>query len=137
MHPLVLHACAGKLLFTFSKQLCRSLLLSLHLGGDRNVRLCWLTLRQTITIARRLLEENDDITLKMRWIYADALYNHDGATLDELREAVTTLEDVERIARRVFGAAHPLVGKMEADLRTARAVLRAAPSDELGEVENA
>ena len=29
------------------------------------------------------------------------------ATLDDLREAVTTLEDAERIARRVLGGAHP------------------------------
>ena len=32
-----------------------------------------------------------------------ALYDNDDATLDDLREAVTTLEDVERIARRVLG----------------------------------
>ena len=31
----------------------------------------------------------------------------DAATLDDLREAVTTLEDAERIARRVLGGAHP------------------------------
>ena len=30
-----------------------------------------------------------------------------GATLDDLREAVTTLEELERTARRVFGGAHP------------------------------
>ena len=63
----------------------------------------------------------------------------DGATLDDIREAVTTIEDTERTARRVFGAAHPLVGKMEADLRTARGVLRAgeALSGGLNEVEDA
>ena len=32
-----------------------------------------------------------------------ALYQDPRATLDDLREAVTTLEDTERIARRVFG----------------------------------
>ena len=31
----------------------------------------------------------------------------DGATLDDLREAVTTLEETERTARRVLGGAHP------------------------------
>ena len=36
------------------------------------------------------------------------LYEDDGATLDDLREAVTTLEDTERTARRVLGGAHPL-----------------------------
>ena len=43
----------------------------------------------------------------MRWVYAQALYHDDSATLDDLREAVTTLEDAEPIARRVLGGAHP------------------------------
>ena len=47
------------------------------------------------------------------------------ATLDDLREAVTTLEDAERIARRVFGGAHPLTAWAEGNLRYARAALRA------------
>ena len=47
------------------------------------------------------------------------------ATLADLREAVTTLEDSERIARRVFGSAHPLVANIEVFLRDARAALRA------------
>ena len=49
----------------------------------------------------------------------------DGATLDNLREAVTTLEDTERTARRVLGGAHPVVGSIEAFLRHARAALAA------------
>tara|TARA_B100000459_G_scaffold75945_1_gene42271 strand:+ start:628 stop:801 length:174 start_codon:yes stop_codon:yes gene_type:complete len=49
----------------------------------------------------------------------------DGATLDDLREAVTTLEETTRIARRVFGGAHPLTIQIEDDLRSARAELRA------------
>ena len=48
-----------------------------------------------------------------------------GATLDDLREAVTTLEETERTARRVFGGAHPTHNGIEADLRNARAALRA------------
>ena len=61
-----------------------------------------------------------------RKVYARALYGDPGATLDELREAVTTLEDTERIARRVLGGAHPLVGLMEGGaLRNSRAALRA------------
>ena len=47
------------------------------------------------------------------------------ATLDDLREAVTTLEETERIARRVFGGVHPLTVGLEGDLRDARAALRA------------
>ena len=52
-------------------------------------------------------------------------YHFYGATLDDLREAVTTLEDTSRIARRVFGSAHPLTTEMEGELREARAALRA------------
>ena len=58
-------------------------------------------------------------------IYAKALCRVDGATLDDLREAVTTLEDVEWIARRVFGGAHPLTKDIEDALQEARAALRA------------
>ena len=53
--------------------------------------------------------------------YARALFGDPGATLDDLREAVTTLEDAGRIARRVFGGAHPLTGGIEETLRDARA----------------
>ena len=59
----------------------------------------------------------------MRWTYAEALYVDRGATLDDIREAVTTLEDVERIARRVLGGAHPTVAGIEIALRAARARL--------------
>ena len=47
------------------------------------------------------------------------------ATLGDLREAEATLEDTERIARRVFGGAHPLVVEMELALRCVREALRA------------
>ena len=83
--------------------------------------------------------------LQMRWIYGQALYNDPSASLDHLREAVTTLEDAERTARRVLGGAHPSTRAIEATLRKARAALRARetpPSDsredgDLDDVENA
>jgi hypothetical protein len=61
----------------------------------------------------------------MRTLYAQALYKDASATLDDLREAVTTLEEIERIARRVLGGAHPLTTDFERDLQKARAALRA------------
>ena len=61
----------------------------------------------------------------MRWYYADALYEDDGATLEDLREAVTTLEETERTARRVLGGAHPTTNWIEAALRGARGALAA------------
>ena len=54
-----------------------------------------------------------------------ALYKADGATLDDLREAVNTLEGTERTARRVMGGTHPLTMQIEPSLRNARAALRA------------
>ena len=53
-----------------------------------------------------------------------ALFEDPAATLDDLREAVTTLEETTRIARRVFGGAHPLTTEMVIDLRHVRAMLR-------------
>jgi hypothetical protein len=82
-------------------------------------------LRKTLVVARCVLGESDELTLKMRWVYAEALYKADGATLDDLRESVTTLEDSERTTRRVFGGAHPLTTGIEGDLRDARAALHA------------
>jgi hypothetical protein len=78
-----------------------------------------------ILVARRVLGESKDLTLKMRWTYAVRLYMDDGATLDDLREAVTTLEETERTARRVLGGAHPVTMDIEESLREARAALRA------------
>ena len=76
-------------------------------------------------VARRVLGENNEITLKLRWIYGQALYRDEGATLDDLRKAVTTLEETKRIARRVFGGKHPDVVDMENNLQLAQAKLRA------------
>ena len=82
-------------------------------------------LRKTVPVARRVLGENDQLTLKTRCMYATALYRDAGATLGDLREAVTTLEDAERIARRVLGGAHPIMVDMLDGLRNSRAALDA------------
>jgi tetratricopeptide (TPR) repeat protein len=82
-------------------------------------------LRKWIPKARRVLGEGHRLTLKMRWIYAQSLYEDNGATLDDLREAVTTLEETERIARRVFGVTNPMTRGIENPLEDARAALRA------------
>jgi hypothetical protein len=49
----------------------------------------------------------------------------DGAPLDDLREAVTTLEETERTARRLLGSAHPDAVGIERSMQNARAALRA------------
>ena len=58
-------------------------------------------------------------------VYARTLFKDDGATLDDLREAVTTLEETEQTMRRVLGGAHPLTTGIEGSLQNARAALRA------------
>ena len=82
-------------------------------------------LRRTMPVAQRVLGENHDITHMMRLNYAETLYEDDRATLDDLREAVTKLEVVERAARRVLGGAHPDSVWIEKSLQNARTVLRA------------
>jgi hypothetical protein len=82
-------------------------------------------LRRTMPVARRVLGENHDTTLRTRWASAMALCQDPAATLDDLREAVTTLEDLERIARRVLGGSHPTTATMENDLPKARDLIRA------------
>ena len=80
-------------------------------------------LRKVMPVARRVLGESHEVTLKTRYFSALALFNADGATLDDRLEAATTLEDTERTARRVFGGAHPLTMGIENTLREARAAL--------------
>ena len=61
----------------------------------------------------------------MQWIYAEALCQDPNATLDDISEAVTTLKEIERTARRVLGGAHPLTTAIENHLHNAQAALRA------------
>ena len=82
-------------------------------------------MRKTIPVSRRVLGQNDEVTLKMRWTCAIALYEDPDATLDDLREAETTLEETARTARRFLGCAHPDTLGIEKSLRDARAALRA------------
>ena len=82
-------------------------------------------LRKTMPVARRVLGDSHEDTLRLKWIYGEALYCDTDATLDDLREAVTTLEDAGRITRRVLGGTHPVSTGIERFLQTARAGLRA------------
>ena len=81
-------------------------------------------LRKSLPVARRVSGENHLLPISMRTNYARALYQDPTATLDDLRKAVTALEDVERISRRVMSGAHPITEGIEGALREARAALR-------------
>ena len=82
-------------------------------------------LRKVIPVTRRIVGADNQLTLRMRKTYARVLYRDKGATLDDLREAVTTLEETTRTAQRVLGGAHPLVVDIVRDLQFARAALGA------------
>ena len=81
-------------------------------------------LRKTTPLAQRVLGEGHQVTLTMKKMKAEMLYDDDGATLDDLREAVEIFEDIERTSRRLLGAAHPRVFDIELNLKSARAALR-------------
>ena len=72
--------------------------------------------RKTIPSTRRVLGENDGLTLEMTANYAKTLGG---------REAVTILEKLAPTARRVLGGAHPITTEIEDALQDARAALRA------------
>ena len=82
-------------------------------------------LRRTMLVARRVVGDSNATTLALRRIYARALCEDPAATLEDLREAVTTLEDAAPTTRRVLGGAHPDTTKIEVSLRYARAALHA------------
>ena len=62
--------------------------------------------------------------IRMKLVYASAV-DGDVATLDVIRDSVTRLEEIERVARRVLGGAHPTTEAIEDALKDARAALRA------------
>ena len=80
-------------------------------------------LREILPVARLVLGEAHEVTLKMKKNLGEALYKDAGATHDDLREAVNTLEDTVRIARRIFGGSYPLVTSMGKFSQEARAAL--------------
>ena len=94
-------------------------------------------LRKMIPVARRVLGECNQTTLMTRWNYAGAICNDTAATLDDLRDAVTTLEETEQTARRVLGGANPLVGEIETSLREARAALSAGDMNSISDAVGA
>ena len=82
-------------------------------------------LHKTIPAAQRVLGESHELSLKIRSSYTRAVNKDEGATLDDLRGAVTTLEETERTARQVLGGAHPVTVDIERELRSVRFTLRA------------
>ena len=64
--------------------------------------------------------------LQLRWLYANALRNAENATLDDLVEAVETLDDVSQKWRRMLGPQHPDYPAVENALNRTRQALAQA-----------
>ena len=54
--------------------------------------------------------ENDELTLKMRTLYAQSLYHDNDATLDELREAVRVRTELVLFRTKVRGSVWGVIG---------------------------
>ena len=71
-------------------------------------------------------KQGHDLTLRMRWTHAHSLFEgfeNDGSrNYDDLHEAIATLQEIEPIARRVLGGAHPLASAIGESLRNSRDV---------------
>ena len=63
------------------------------------------------------------MTLCIRRNCAQAVYTDPKSTLADLRQAETTLKDVCRRTRRVFGASHPETAICERDMRRLKMIL--------------
>ena len=116
----------GEHLFTITAAICyASTLKDLNRYDEAKSLLC-----KYIPVARRVLGESHELTFGIRRNYAVALYEDDAATLDDLREAVTLLEEAGQTARRVLGGTHPTTVEMEPALENSRAALRAREATE-------
>ena len=79
--------------------------------------------RRTIPISRRVNGEEHPNTFALKCFYAQSIYRDNRATLDDLREAVTTLEEIDGTARRGLDGSHPIAVRIDECLRQSRATL--------------
>ena len=90
--------------------------------------------QERIVDARRVMGAEHEITLMLRNLYAQALFNgHDGfdASRDDRKQAVAILIDVVQILRRVMGPSHPQTKNVELCLRNIRGRLALGVYDSL------
>ena len=69
--------------------------------------------------------KDHDVTFKMQRMYAQCLYQNDGASRSDLTEAIAQLEDLDRRCTRIYGAAHPQTKSTRRCLGKAREKLAA------------
>ena len=79
--------------------------------------------QKTIPAVRCALGPDHDLTLCIRRNSAETISMDPKSTLADLRQAETTLKDVCRRTRRVFGASHPETAICERDMRRLKTIL--------------
>ena len=82
-------------------------------------------LRPRIIEAKKALGPENRLTLMFCASLAQDLFLDDGASPEQLREAVEIMERTVRTTRRVFGGAHPMTRHMQIDLANARVRMEA------------
>ena len=90
-----------------------------HLGDAQSL------LRKNIRACRRSFGDDHVYTFRARSLFVRILYA-DPASIEDLREAVSIMEDVCRRGRRVLGDSHPEYHELQRNLATARRVLARA-----------
>ena len=83
-------------------------------------------LRDRIPEAIRVLGKDHDLTFKLQRMYAQSLYENDGASREDVTAAIATLEDIDRRGTRVYGPAHPQAVSTRNRLAEARETLARA-----------
>ena len=82
--------------------------------------------RDQIRPAPVRLRDGKASLLQIRTLHARTLFEDENASLDNLRQAVELLEDIDSISSRVFGARHPDTAANRSMLSSAREKLAQA-----------
>ena len=83
-------------------------------------------LRDRIPEAVRALGKDHGITFVLQRMYAQCLYQNDGASRDDVTAAIAQLEDLDRRNTRTYGPAHPQTCATRDRLAEARETLARA-----------
>ena len=90
-------------------------------------------MREQLPKERRALSPENDIMIRLRWTYAEALRVDDRATRKDLIESVKILEELSTSARRIYGPGNPTVKNVEHSLECAYENLGIALRERYGE----
>ena len=77
-------------------------------------------LRKLVPKARRTLGADHETCTKLHWNYADALFRDNSASRDDIVEAVSILDELHGMTRRVYGTAHPVTEGIQRSLTAAQ-----------------